>query len=384
VAAAVNVEDLRRLAKHRLPRVLFDYVDGGSYDELTLRANREDLQRIRLRPRVLVDVSQRSLATEVFGQPLAMPLILAPVGSLGLLARDGELAASRAAERCGVGQCLSTAAVRSIEEIAAARKTPFWFQLYMSKDREHGQRLIERAQAAGCSALVFTVDTQVYSARERDVRNGYSQSPRLKTPTIIDLLTKWGWIRDVLFGPPLRFGNMPGAKGGNFSRIIRRPTGGLDASVCWKDFDWVRSLWKGPLVLKGIVSPADARIAVDRGAQGVVVSNHGGRQLDGTVSSISALPAIAEAIGQRATVLFDGGIRRGPDIIKALALGAKACLIGRAYAYATAALGEPGVEIALRTLEAEMLTTLGLLGRRSVHELDCSVLDMDTVRAVPA
>ncbi len=384
MAAIVNVMDFRPIAERRLPRVLFDYLDGGSYDELTLRYNREDLQRIRFRPRVLVDVSKRSLETEVFGQKLAMPLILAPVGSLGLLSRLGDIAAARAAERCGINSCLSTASVSSMEEVAAQRKTPFWYQLYMGKDRDHAKNLVERAQAAGCSALVFTVDTQVYSPRERDVRHGYSLSPRLKAGAVLNMLTKLGWILDVPLGPPLKFGNMQGGReGGNFSRIIRRAAGGLDASVSWKEVDWVRSMWKGPMLLKGIVSPEDARIAVEHGVDGVVVSNHGGRQLDSAPSSISALPAIADAVGDRATVLMDGGIRRGQDVLKALALGAKACLIGRAYAYGVAAMGEEGAERAIRMLEAEMMTTLALIGRNGVAEMDRSALDMSTVRVVP-
>jgi L-lactate dehydrogenase (cytochrome) len=387
MAPVVNIADLRALAKKRVPRVMFDYLDGGSFEEFTLRSNQADLERIRLRPRVLVDVSQRSLETEVFGQKLAMPLILGPVGSLGLLSRRGDIAAALAAERCGINSCLSTAAVSSIEEVAAARKTPFWYQLYMGKDREHAKRLVERAQAAGCTALVFTVDTQLYSPRERDVRNGYSLAPRLKTSVLLDIFTRWRWLADVPLGPRLKFGNMPGGQDGratgNFTRIIKRSAGGLGGSLTWKDIDWVRSLWKGPLVIKGITSPEDAKLAVEHGADGVIVSNHGGRTCDWAPSTISALPGVVEAIGDRATVLMDGGIRRGNDVLKALALGAKACLVGRAYAYGIAAQGGEGAERAIRILEAEMMVALALLGRTSVRGLDESILDLTTVRRVP-
>jgi L-lactate dehydrogenase (cytochrome) len=369
----VCIEDLRRLARKRLPRVLFEFIDGGSWDEITLRANRSDLDALRLLPRVLVDVSSRSLETTVFGQKLALPLILAPVGSCGTFARRGEEAAARAAERCGTTLCLSTASVCSIEEVRAVRRTPFWFQLYMGRDRDHARACVERAQAAGCSALVFTVDTPVGGVREKDVRNGYTVPPRLRAANVLDMLTRWRWMSDVLLGPPIRFGNFPGGRR-NFLPIARQILRTQDLTVSWKEVDWLRSLWRGPLVIKGILTPEDARLAVHHGADGVVVSNHGGRQLDGAPSAIAALPGIVAAIGDHATVLFDGGIRRGQDVLKALALGARACLVGRAYVYGLSALGEAGVEQAIRILEAEMSAALALLGRRSLAELDPSVL----------
>jgi L-lactate dehydrogenase (cytochrome) len=370
----VNIEDLRKLARRRLPRVLFDFIDGGSWDEVTMRANRADLEALRFRPHALADVSKRSLAVNVLGTQLAFPAILAPVGSMGLFSRRGEEAAARAAERCGVTICLSTASICSIEEVAAARKTPYWFQLYMGKDRDQARSLVERAQAAGCSALVLTVDTVAGGRRERDVRNGYTVPPKVKLVNALDMLTRWQWMFDVLLGPPIRFGNFPGGRL-NFLPIARQMMSPTDPSISWKDVDWLRSLWKGPLLIKGILNPDDARLALEHGAQGVVVSNHGGRQLDGAPSTISVLPSIVEAIGDRGTVIFDGGIRRGQDMLKAIALGAHACFIGRAPVYGLAAMGEAGVERALRILEAEMSTTLALLGRRNIAELDCSVLD---------
>jgi L-lactate dehydrogenase (cytochrome) len=372
----VNIEDLRRLARKRLPRSIFDFLDGGSYDEVTLRANRADLDRLRFRPRVLVDVSQRSLATRVFGAEQAMPIVLAPLGLAGLFARRGEIQAARAAERCGTPFCLSTASICSIEEVRAATQKPFWFQLYMHKNRDHARRLIERARAAGCTVLLYTVDSQANGQRDRDHHNGFTMPPRITLSNVLDTLRHVGWMRDVLLGQRISFGNMGDMGEGDtrFISLAQRILRNQDLTISWKEADWVRSLWKGPLVLKGIVSPDDARLAVEHGYDGVVVSNHGGRQLDGAPSSIAALPAVAEAVGGRATVLFDGGIHRGQDVIKALALGADACLVGRAFAYGLAAMGEAGVEKSIRILEAEMSTMMALLGRRSIGEIDRSVL----------
>ncbi len=383
----VNIEDLRQLARKRLPRVLFDFIDGGSYDEITLRANRSDLNRIRFRPRVLVDVSQRSLATTLFGQRLALPIILAPIGSAGVFARRGEEAAARASERCGTTMCLSTASICSIEDVAAQRKTPFMFQLYMSQDREHDRSLVNRAQNAGCFALAFTVDTAVGGQRDKDVRNGYVVPPRFVARNVLDALLHLRWMLDVPFGPPVSFGNFPGGGGSrSFLPVARRMLRTQDTSISWKEVDWLRSIWKGPLLLKGVLTPEDAQLAMEHGCEGVVVSNHGGRQCDSAPSTISVLPSIVAAIGKRhggkGAVLFDGGIRRGHDALKAIALGADACLIGRAWAYGLGAMGEDGVEKAIRILESEMSASLALLGRASLAELDAGAVDLDRLSRI--
>jgi L-lactate dehydrogenase (cytochrome) len=377
----INIEDLRQLAKKRLPRVLFDFIDGGAYDEITLRANVADLSRVRFRPRVLVDVSQRSLETTVLGQKLSLPVILAPVGSAGTFSRRGEEAAARAAERCGTTLCLSTASNCSIEDVARARNTPFMFQLYLSKDREHARELLDRAQSAGCFALALTVDTAVSAQRDRDARNGYVVPPRLVWGNVLDAMTRLRWMLDVPLGPAVTFGNFSGAAGSrSFLPVARRMLRAQDTTIAWKEVEWLRSLWKGPLLLKGITAPEDAALALEHGCDGVVVSNHGGRQCDGAPSTISVLPAIASILKGRGTLLFDGGIRRGHDVLKALALGADACLVGRAWAYGLGAMGEAGVELALRILEAEMHSTLGLLGRARVADLDSTAVDTRDLR----
>lgn len=373
---AVNIEDLRLLARRRLPKSVFDYIDGGSWDEITLRANRADFEGIRFRPRVLVDVEERSLRTEIFGLALRLPILLGPVGMCGVFARRGEVQAARAAEAAGVGYCLSNMSICSIEEVRRATTRPFWFQLMVHKDRAHAERLVRRAADAGCSALVLMADTQLTGHRERDTRNGFVAPIRFTARGVFDTARRVRWMIDVLLGPPLEFGNMVGF-GGEGARVLavgQRIRRFQDLSLAWKDVDWLRRLWKGPLLIKGILTKEDAGLAVDHGADGVIVSNHGGRQLDGAPSTITALPAVARAIKGRATVLFDGGIRRGQDIIKALALGADACLIGRAFAYGLGASGQAGVARAIEILEGEMLSTLALLGRRSLQELDPSIL----------
>jgi L-lactate dehydrogenase (cytochrome) len=372
---SVTIEDLRRIARRRLPRMVFDYVDGGAYDELTLRANRADFERLRFRPRALVDVSERDLSAVLFGTRLALPLVLAPIGLAGLVARRGEVQAARAAEAAGIPFCLSTASVCSIEEVRAATVKPFWFQLYMGKDRELARSLIDRARAAGCSALAFTVDVPVAGQRERDLRNGFTVPPRITPANALDTARRWRWMRDVLLGSRLTLGNVPHSRSEGFLPLARLMLRNHDASKTWREFEWVRSLWPGPLLVKGVLTPEDARLAVAHGADGVVVSNHGGRQLDGAPSSISVLPSIVEAVAGQATILLDGGIRRGQDVLKALALGAHACLIGRAFVYGLAAGGEAGVRRAIEILAGEMDTTLALLGRRSLAELDGSALE---------
>ena len=378
---AVNINDLRLAAQRRLPRAIFDFIDGGSYDEITLRANRAELDRIGFSPRVLRDVSTRDLSTELFGERLPLPLVLAPIGLCGLAAPRGEILAARAAAARGLPFCLSTAAVCSIEEVAAATQRPFWFQLYVMRDRGLTRSLIERAQAAGCRVLVFTVDLPVTGQRDRDQHNGFTVPPRVTLSNALDMLRRPGWLREVLLGTRLTFGNFAGtsagvgkSESGGLMPLARHIARNMDSSISWKDIEWARSIWKGPIVLKGILSPEDARLAAEHGADAVVVSNHGGRQLDGAPAAIAALPAIVDAVGERMPVLFDSGVRRGQDVVKALALGARACLIGRAFVYGLAAQGEAGVTRAIDILSAEMDTTLALLGETALARLDRRVL----------
>jgi L-lactate dehydrogenase (cytochrome) len=377
--APASYEDYRELARRRLPRQLFDYIDGGSFNEVTLAANREDLHDLKLRQRVLRDVSERSLATTVMGEHLSLPLILAPVGFGGMFAQRAEVQAARSAERAGISFCESTLSICSIEEVAAASTRPCWFQLYIMKDRAYAEDLMARAQAVGCTTLVLTVDLPVVGHRYRDVRNGVSGNiskvNRLRRG--LDIARHSRWVREVaLGGKPLTFGNLeralPNARvPGDFQGWVASQ---FDPSVTWDDLAWLRAHWRGKIALKGILDPDDAREAVARGADAVIVSNHGGRQLDDVPSTISALPAIAQAIGDQCDVLMDGGIRSGLDVVKALALGARACLIGRPWAFALAARGEEGLDRVLRIYREEMLVTLGLTGVTSVDQLDPSIL----------
>jgi L-lactate dehydrogenase (cytochrome) len=381
--APASVRDYRELARRRLPRQLFDYIDGGAYEEATMAANVADLRRIRLRQRVLRDVSERKLGTTVLGDELSLPVVLAPVGLAGMFAQRAEVQAARAAAGIGVPFCESTVSICGIEEVAAATDRPFWYQLYVMRDRAYAEDLMHRAQAAGCSVLVLTVDLAVVGARYRDVRNGMASSLSTAKKLLrgLDFALHPAWVRDVAVGgKPLTFGNLekavPGASTpGAFREWVDSQ---FDPSVTWDDLAWVRENWAGKLVLKGILDPQDAREAVTRGADAVVVSNHGGRQLDDVPSTITALPAIVDAVGDRAEVLVDGGIRSGLDVVKALALGARACLIGRPWAYAVAARGEKGVNHVLRILRSEMEVALGLTGVTDVRGLDRSALvDVD-------
>jgi L-lactate dehydrogenase (cytochrome) len=377
--APASIEDYRELARRKLPRQIFDYVDGGAFGESTLLANRDDLHHIQFRQRVLRDVSERRLATTVLGEEIAMPLILAPVGFGGMLARRAEVQAARAAERAGIPFCESTLSICGIEEVSSAVKRPVWFQLYVMKDRSYAEDLMLRAQAAGCTTLILTVDLAVVGQRYRDARNGISgripRSKRLRRG--YDLFSHTSWLRDVaLRGKPLTFGNLekalPDAKvPGDFQAWVANQ---FDPSVTWDDIEWLRSHWSGKIALKGILDPDDAKEAVARGADAVIVSNHGGRQLDDVPSTIRSLPAIAEAVGDQCEVLMDGGIRSGLDVVKALSLGARACLIGRPWAYAVAARGERGVDHILRVFASEMSVTLGLTGVNDVKDLDRTVV----------
>ncbi len=373
---AVNIDDLRKLAMRRLPRVVFEFIDGGSQDEITLRANQTDFSALRFMPRVLTDIQQRDQSVDLFGQRYASPVILAPTGLAGIVARKGELQAVRAASRASVPYCLSCMATCSIEEIAGATDASNWFQLYVLRDRGLTKAFIERARAANCSALVLTVDTKLQGPRERDIRNGFTVPPRFDLTTLADFALHWRWLLDVGLGPKVKFRNFEGTQVNaddavTINQFIEKQ---WDLSVSWQDVEWFKAEWGGPVLLKGLLSPDDAAKAVEAGVDGVIVSNHGGRQLDGAISAIAALPAVTKAVAGRVPVILDGGVRRGADVIKAVALGATACMIGRPWLYGLAAGGEAGVDQALTILRHEIDIALGLLGRASVSQVDHSVL----------
>ncbi len=373
---AVNIDDLRKLAMRRLPRVVFEFIDGGSQDEITLRANQTDFSALRFMPRVLTDIQQRDQSVDLFGQRYASPVILAPTGLAGIVARKGELQAVRAASRASVPYCLSCMATCSIEEIAGAADASNWFQLYVLRDRGLTKAFIERARAANCSALVLTVDTKLQGPRERDIRNGFTVPPRFDLTTLADFALHWRWLLDVGLGPKVKFRNFEGTQVNaddavTINQFIEKQ---WDLSVSWQDVEWFKAEWGGPVLLKGLLSPDDAAKAVEAGVDGVIVSNHGGRQLDGAISAIAALPAVTKAVAGRVPVILDGGVRRGADVIKAVALGATACMIGRPWLYGLAAGGEAGVDQALTILRHEIDIALGLLGRASVSQVDHSIL----------
>ena len=374
-----SVGDYRELARRRLPRQLFDYVDGGAFAESTLAANVADLADVRLRQRVLRDVSGPTLATTVLGQELAMPVVLGPVGLAGMLATRAEVQAARAAESAGVVFCESTVSICSIEEVAAAVADPVWFQLYVMRDRAYAEDLMARADAVGCTVLVLTVDLATVGSRYRDTRNGMSGPGSWRSRALrgLDLGLHPTWARDVgRRGRPHTFGNLEKAVPGAASPtdFAAWVDGQFDPSVTWDDLDWVRRNWPGRLVLKGILDPDDARQAADRGMDGIVVSNHGGRQLDDTPSTVRALGPVVDAVGDRLEVLVDGGIRSGLDVLKVLALGARACLLGRAWAWPVAAAGERGVAHALAIIRDELRVALSLTGATDVADLDRSAL----------
>src|SRR3954463_1182471 len=366
------IEDLRQLHMRRVPKAFFDYADRGSYTEQTLRANRADLEAIRFRQRILVDVSKRDLSTIILGEPAALPLILAPVGLLGMQHGDGEILACRAAQAAGIPFTLSTMSICSIEDVAASVEKPFWFQLYVMKDRGFIKALIERAIAAKCSALVLTVDLQVIGQRHQDIKNGMTVPPEWTVTTFLDFATKPAWVTGVLRGKRRSFGNLMGHLKGtdDITALSTWISTQFDTSLNWKDVEWIRSVWPGKLILKGILDVEDAQEAVKTGAQALVVSNHGGRQLDGAPSSIEVLPEIAEAVGSQIEVLFDGGIRSGQDVMRALALGARSCMIGRAYIYGLGAFGGPGVAKAIDLIANELSVTMGLCGVNKISEID--------------
>jgi L-lactate dehydrogenase (cytochrome) len=377
VPVPVNISDLRLRARRRLPRFIFDYVEGGAEDEATLRANRLAFGRHAFRPRVLVDVGSIDPSTTVLGERLAMPVILAPCGLTGLLAPAGEILAARAAAAKGTISILSTMSVCSLEEVAAAVPHPMWFQLYVWKDRGVTRGLVERCRQAGYRALCLTVDVPVVGSRERDVRNGFTVPPRVTLANVLEVLRHPRWLLRMRRSPRATFGNFAGTAGAGGKDAVSLAafaTRQFDPSMTWADLDWLRSLWPGPLVIKGIATAEDARLAVEHGVQAIVVSNHGGRQLDGAPATLDVLPEIVEAVQGRAEVLLDGGIRRGSDVVKALALGARACLIGRPFLYGLASDGEAGAVLALDILRRELDRTLALIGCPRLDRLDRSFL----------
>jgi L-lactate dehydrogenase (cytochrome) len=377
--APASASDYRELARRRLPRQLFDYVDGGAYDEATMRANVRDLGEVLLRQVVMRDVSVRDPKVEVLGQPLDIPVVLGPVGLAGMLAQRAEVQAARAAEKAGIAFTESTVSICSVEEVAKATKRPPWFQLYVMRDRGYAEDLMARARAVGAPVLVLTIDLAVVGARHRDTRNAVvgAVSTWAKIRRGLDLVSHTGWIRDVpVGGRPLTFGNLekavPNARTPDaFREWVDEQ---FDPSVTWDDVAWVRDHWPGRLVVKGVLDAEDARRAADVGVDGIVVSNHGGRQLDSVPSTTRALPDVVDAVGDQVEVLADGGVRNGLDVVKMMAMGARAVLVGRAWAWAVAARGEPGVRHVLRVMKADIDTALGLTGQTSIADVDRSAL----------
>jgi L-lactate dehydrogenase (cytochrome) len=371
-----SIDDMRELARRRAPRAFYDYAAAGSYSEETLRANRRDLEQIKLRQRVMIDVSVRDASTTILGERRSLPFGLGPVAMTGLEYGNGEILACRAAHAAGIPFTMSTLSICSIEDLGAAVNKPFWFQLYVMKDRGFVRSLIERAAAAKCSALVLTVDLQVLGQRHADIKNGLSVPPALKIKNLVNMMTKPRWVASVLLGKRWTFGNLDGhVKGMEGVKSLAQWVGSqFDAKLNWKDVEWIRSLWPGKLIIKGILDIEDARLAAKTGATALVVSNHGGRQLDGAASSISMLPRVVDAVGSEIEVMFDGGIRTGQDVLRALALGARSCLIGRAYIFGLAAGGEAGVARAIDILSKELDVSMALTGIRSIDEIGRHVL----------
>jgi L-lactate dehydrogenase (cytochrome) len=370
------VEDLRLLARRRVPRMFYDYADSGSWTESTYRANEADFQRIKLRQRVAVNMEGRSLRTTMAGQEVSMPVALAPTGLTGMQHPDGEILAARAAEAFGVPFTLSTMSICSIEDVAAHTTQPFWFQLYVMRDRGFIERLIERARAARCSALMLTLDLQVLGQRHKDIRNGLSAPPKPTLANLVNLATKPRWCLGMLGTRRRSFGNIVGhAQGvGDLSSLSSWTSEQFDPRLSWADVEWVKKRWGGKLILKGVMDEEDARLAAQSGADALIVSNHGGRQLDGAPSSIAALPAIAEAVGRDIEVWMDGGIRSGQDVLKAIALGARGTMIGRAFLYGLGAMGEAGVRRTLELIANELSITMAFTGHTDIRRVDRGVL----------
>ena len=371
-----NIEDLRVLAEKRVPRMFYDYADSGSWTEGTYRANESDFQSIKLRQRVAVNMEGRTLRTEMAGQSTAMPVAIAPTGLTGMQHADGEILAARAAEKFGIPFTLSTMSICSIEDIRAHTKAPFWFQLYWMRDRDFMDRLMDRAKAAGVSALMLTLDLQVLGQRHKDLKNGLTAPPKPTLVNILNLMTKPRWCLGMAGTKRHSFGNLVGhAKGvSDMSSLSTWTREQFDPKLDWNDVEWIKKRWGGKLILKGIMDPEDARLAADSGADAMVVSNHGGRQLDGAPSSISALPAIVSEVGSRIEVWMDGGIRSGQDVLKAVALGAKGTLIGRSFLYGLGAMGEAGVTRSLEIIAKELDITMAFCGHTDIRTVDRNIL----------
>lgn len=371
-----NIEDLRVLHEKRAPRMFYDYTDSGSWTEGTYRANETDFQKIKFRQRVAVNMENRSIKSTMLGQEVAMPVALAPVGMTGMQHADGEILAAKAAEKFGVPYCLSTMSIASIEDVAENTNKPFWFQLYVMKDKGYVGRLIDRAKAANCSALVLTLDLQILGQRHKDLKNGLSAPPKLTVKNILNMMTKPSWCFDMLMTKRRTFGNIVGHVDGidNMGSLSAWTAGQFDPALSWEDVAWIKQRWGGKLIIKGIMDKEDAILARNSGADALIVSNHGGRQLDGAPSSIVALPQIAEAVGKDMEVWLDGGIRSGQDVIKALALGATGTMIGRSYIYGLGAMGEAGVTKALKIIANELDLTMAFCGLTDVKKVNSDIL----------
>ena len=371
-----HIADLQALAKKRVPKMFYDYADSGSWTESTYRANEDDFQKIKLRQRVAVNMEGRSTATTMIGQAAAMPVAIAPTGMIGMQHADGEILAARAAKKFGVPFTLSTMSICSIEDVAQHAGAGFWFQLYVMRDREFVARLIERAKVAGCSALVLTLDLQILGQRHKDLKNGLSAPPKLTLANMINIASKPRWALGMLGTPRREFGNIVGHVKGveNMGSLSAWTAQQFDPRLNWGDVEWIKKRWGGKIILKGIQDVEDARLAVESGADAMIVSNHGGRQLDGAQSSIEALPAIVDAVGKQIEVHMDGGIRSGQDVLKARALGAQGTYIGRAFLYGLGAMGQPGVEKALQIIHNELDLTMAFCGRTQMDTVDKSIL----------
>jgi L-lactate dehydrogenase (cytochrome) len=371
-----NIEDLRVLAQKRVPRMFYDYADSGSFTESTYRANESDFRKIKLRQRVAVNMEGRSTATTMVGVDVTMPVAIAPTGLTGMQHADGEILAAKAAEKFGIPFTLSTMSICSIEDVAAHTKAPFWFQLYVMRDRDFIERLIDRAKAANCGALVLTLDLQILSQRHKDLKNGLSAPPKLTIPNIVNMMGKPRWCLGMLGTRRHQFGNIFGhVKGvGDMGSLSEWTAGQFDPTLNWSDVEWVKKRWGGKLILKGIQDVEDARLAVESGADALIVSNHGGRQLDGAQSSIESLPAIQADVGSKIEIHMDGGIRSGQDVLKAVALGARGTYIGRAFLYGLGAMGEAGVTKTLEIIHKELDVTMALCGHTSIGTVDKRIL----------
>jgi L-lactate dehydrogenase (cytochrome) len=368
---ALTIEDLRRMAQRRVPKQFYDYVDSGAYTEGTYRANEDDFKKITFRQRVAVNLENRNLGSTLLGQPVSLPVAIAPVGSTGMTDADGEIKAARAAEKFGVPFTLSTMAICSIEDVAETTTKPFWFQLYVMKERGFIERLIDRARAANCSALVLTMDLQILGQRHKDVRNGLTAPPRITPKFVAEMALKPGWALRMMGTNRRTFRNIAGhiSEAVNLASLSKWTSTQFDLTLNWKDIGWIKDRFGGPVIVKGVLTAEDAQLAIDNGADAIVVSNHGGRQLDGAPSTIRVLPEIVDAVGHRTEVLMDGGIRSGQDLLKALALGAKGVLIGRIMAYGLGAGGEAGVARALEIVRKETDTTMALMGERDIRNV---------------